>query len=179
MDCHTAAAASTAAADRNLPAEKICLRCHDGKRAGAIDAKGVSRLATARREIRFNHRLHLSFGNVAPLLAAAIDRKSYLAAAAGIRPLLDTKDACAACHRGLHQTDSASRANLPQMADCLVCHSQIEPPFSCEKCHTAAASSLKPASHTPEYLDLHNRIKLNKKTCTICHGVNFRCMGCH
>jgi len=179
VDCHAAAAASSQASDRNLPTEKNCLRCHDGRRAGRVETAPLPRLATARREVRFNHKLHLGFGNIAPLLAAAIDGGKYLSESAHIRKHLDTKEACAACHRGLPQTDYSSRANLPQMADCLVCHSQIQPPFSCEKCHTAPAASLKPATHAPEYLDAHSAMKLDKPSCRVCHGVQFTCMGCH
>ena len=120
-------------------------------------------------------------GNIAPLLAAAIDKRKYLAPAAKIRPLLNTKEPCAACHRGLQLTDYSSKVNLPHMADCLVCHSQIDAPFSCEKCHIAKAERLKPASHTPDYIDLHSskKTKLDKPSCVICHGASFRCMGCH
>jgi len=120
-------------------------------------------------------------GNFAPLIAAALDSRKYLGPAAGLRSQLDTKVACEACHRGLHQTDAATRANFPHMADCLVCHSRIDPPFSCETCHLAPAARLQPASHTPNYVDVHSskKTKLDKPSCVICHGVEFRCMGCH
>ena len=182
VDCHAAAVESTDSADRNLPAEQTCLRCHDGVRAARVDAKSASLLQTARREIRFNHKLHVGMGNLAPILAAAIDSKKYLgSSAAEIRKLLNTKEACEACHRGLELTDYSSKANLPQMADCLVCHNKIDPPFSCEKCHIAPAVKLKPATHTPDYIDVHSsrKTKLDKPSCVICHGVDFRCMGCH
>ena len=69
---------------------------------------------------------------------------------------------------------------MPQMADCLVCHTQIDAPFSCEKCH-AKDAPLKPASHVPSFLNDHTSGKLNldKVTCTVCHGREFRCLGCH
>jgi hypothetical protein len=144
-----------------------CLDCHAAT-AKSADAK-----------LLFNHKLHLALGNIAAALAAAIDGGKYLSPPGDIRKHLNTKDACAACHRGLHQSDALSKTNLPQMADCLVCHDRINPPFSCEKCHTAAAASLKPATHTPEYLDLHTTAKMDKPSCKVCHGVNFQCMGCH
>lgn len=119
-------------------------------------------------------------GNIAPVLAAAIDSGKYLSPPGGIRRDLNTANACVPCHRGLERAGWASKVNLPQMADCLVCHSQIEPPYSCEKCHLETAS-LKPASHTPDYVDVHSskKAQLDKQSCRICHGVNFRCMGCH
>jgi hypothetical protein len=40
---------------------------------------------------------------------------------------------------------------------------------------------LKPAFHTPDYIDTHSsgKLKLDKPSCVICHGVNFTCLGCH
>ncbi len=74
-----------------------------------------------------------------------------------------------------------TRAAYPQMADCLVCHSRIEPPFSCEKCH-AEGAQLKPANHTPAWLDTHSSGGIRKEdhtTCAVCHGRRFTCQGCH
>lgn len=66
------------------------------------------------------------------------------------------------------------------MADCLVCHSKIDAPFSCEFCH-ARNANLKPSSHTPDYLDTHTRKNAlpDKASCVICHGRRFACLGCH
>jgi len=132
------------------------------------------------RDFRFDHQLHLRLGNLAPVIAAAIDQGNYLSPTPNIRKHLNGDNPCQACHRGLEETASARKTNLPRMADCLVCHSEIAPPFSCEFCHTKDAK-IKPASHIPDYLDLHNsgKIKLEKQSCKICHGTGFRCMGCH
>jgi hypothetical protein len=119
-------------------------------------------------------------GNLAPLLAVAIDHGNYLQPVGNIRAHLNTKNACEACHRGLEESTQISRANMPQMADCLVCHSQIEPPFSCEQCH-AHPEQLKPASHVEHFTNLHSsgKLQLDKTTCAVCHGRTFTCMGCH
>jgi hypothetical protein len=132
------------------------------------------------RTLRFSHQQHHALGNVAPALAAAIDGGTHLAAASVVRQHLDTEDSCAACHRGLRENDGASAAGMPHMADCLVCHPGIEPPFSCDLCHTREAR-LKPASHTNDYMDAHSRrnANLDKASCRVCHGSAFRCMGCH
>ena len=149
-----------------------CLDCHA--------ATASSSALSGRRNIRFNHKLHLAMGNIAPLLAAAIDKGAYLGPPGDIRRHFNTQNPCGACHRGLEQSEAPSKADLPQMADCLVCHSEIEAPFSCEKCHLNIAV-LKPPSHTADYIDFHSskNAKLDKPSCRICHGVNFRCMGCH
>lgn len=63
------------------------------------------------------------------------------------------------CHRGLEASDRPDRGGLPQMADCLAYHNQIDPLYSCEFCH-AKGTQLKPASHTPDFLDTHTSGKL-------------------
>ena len=126
----------------------------------------------ATRLAQFDHQLHLKLGNVAPLIAAAIDKKTYLTSTSPeLRAELNTQNPCEACHRGLEVSDRPERSGLPQMADCLVCHNQIDPPYSCEFCH-AKGAKLTPASHTPDYLDTHTSGKsgFDKTTCAVCHG---------
>jgi hypothetical protein len=170
--CHKAAASSVSAADNLLPAAAACRPCHESVAIGQPTRGLVT---------KFNHALHLKFGNVAPVVAAALDAKTYLSKPPeGLRALLNTKNACAACHRGLEESDAVSRAAFPLMADCLVCHSKIDPPFSCEKCHEPGPQ-LKPADHTPDFIDTHSSGKLNldKPSCAVCHGRRFTCLGCH
>jgi predicted CXXCH cytochrome family protein len=169
--CHTAANASTKASDNLLPAKTVCLQCHE---AAQIPAPPKTRVAF------FSHAQHLKMGNLAPILAAAIDQKNYLQPPGDIRRHLNTQNACQACHRGLLESDQVTAAAMPQMADCLVCHTEIDNPFSCEKCH-AKDAPLKPASHLPGFLSDHTSGKLNldKASCVVCHGREFRCLGCH
>ena len=170
--CHAAALTSTRPGDNLLPAQAICLRCH---KTAAIGAPAVTRLA------RFDHQLHLKLGNVAPVIAASITHNSYLAAAdPALRAQLNTQNPCEACHRGLEDSDRPDRSGLPQMADCLVCHNQIDPPYSCDFCH-AKGARLTPASHTPDFLDTHTsgKLALDKSSCAVCHGRKFHCLGCH
>ncbi len=130
---------------------------------------------------RFSHRQHLGMGNLARIIAASIDAKTYLSNPGEIRRHLNsTNSPCSACHRGMEESDAVSRAALPQMADCLVCHTRIDPPFSCESCH-APGEHLKPASHAPGYVDRHSSVKaqIDKPSCVICHGRKFTCQGCH
>jgi predicted CXXCH cytochrome family protein len=170
--CHRAALSSTRADDNLLPKPDVCLKCHKTAEAGTPP---VTRLA------KFNHQLHLKMGNIAPAIAAAIDQKTYLTMpAANLRAQLNTQNVCEACHRGLETSDQPGRGDLPQMPDCLVCHNQIDPPYSCEFCH-AKGANLKPASHTPDFLDTHTsgKLGLDKTTCAVCHGRRFHCLGCH
>ena len=171
VSCHSSVLSSTKMEDDNLPRKEVCQPCHQD----AVIKRPAETMLS-----RFNHALHAKMGNLAPVIAAAIDRKTYLSDPAGIRRHLETKNACGACHRGLEQSDRVTKAAFPQMADCLVCHNKIDPPFSCEKCHSESAK-LKPASHTSGYVDFHSsgKANLDKASCAVCHGRRFTCMGCH
>lgn len=166
-------AASTEAADDNRPVAEACLRCHDQTYGDLARPE-----PPPARTFRFSHRLHLGLGNLSPILAATIDGGAYLGDGAAVRPLLQGADRCGACHRGMARSDVVSAANLPRMADCLVCHSRIAPPVSCAFCHTSEAV-LKPPSHAGPFTDRHSRPEVAKTDCKICHGRKFTCMGCH
>jgi hypothetical protein len=180
VDCHAAATASTAATDTLIPGQQKCRTCHDGDELPGVQTAFLDREIPGARTYRFDHQVHLGFGNIAPLLAAAIDNGSYLGNAGDLRAQLDAQGECEACHRGLRQVDLAGKTNLPRMADCLTCHSEIDNPFSCETCHLPGVN-LRPASHTREFVDTHatGKPSLDKMTCLPCHGRNFACMGCH
>lgn len=180
-DCHYSALSSQLATDDNLPKPETCLACHDGLHAMKQDEGARAYVfRSPSRTTKFNHQQHLALGNVAPALAAAIDSGTYLSPVHPPRSQLETENACIACHRGLAESDATGPTHRPPMADCLVCHTTIDPPFSCELCHTAEAK-IKPVSHTSNFIDLHSsrNARLDKPSCTICHGVGFRCMGCH
>ena len=154
-----------------LPTEAVCTSCHADKRV--IKAEKVPIID------RFSHQTHVKFGNIAPILRAAIASKQYLDTR--IPTHLDTANSCAGCHHGIEQSENVAPASVfPLMADCLVCHNKIDPPFSCEKCHNNVAA-LKPVNHSHDFLDKHNRMKsaLDKSNCASCHGRQFTCLGCH
>jgi hypothetical protein len=130
----------------------------------------------------FSHQKHLKLGNIAPVIAAAIDKGTYLGTnGAQIRPLLNSSNQCEACHRGLEVSEKVDRANMPQMADCLVCHNEVEPPYSCEFCHPQNAQLKPPEIHPANILDTHTKKNAiaNKESCAVCHGRKFTCLGCH
>jgi hypothetical protein len=169
--CHTTVAHSTRVEDNNLPSPSVCRPCHQNV---SIPEPPKTILA------HFSHEKHLQLGNVAPVIAKAIDSGQYLSPAGDIRQHLNSSNPCLACHRGIETSDAVSRANLPQMADCLVCHNKIDPPFSCEACHQPGPQ-LKPSNHTRDFTDVHTNPKsgLDKTTCAVCHGRRFTCQGCH
>lgn len=173
VSCHTSVESSTKAADNNLPGQAVCKKCHRAD----MPIKAPARLMVS----RFNHEFHLKFGNVGPVIAAAVDAKSYLGpVTAGLRADLNTGRSCGACHRGMERSEAVTKEAFPHMGDCLVCHTKIDAPFSCELCHQPG-EHLKPASHTATYVDTHStgRANLDKQSCVICHGKRFTCLGCH
>lgn len=172
VKCHAKAAASTQLADNLLPAREACAGCHQ-----QIDLRATPSATTLNR---FNHQRHLGFGNLAPLLRRAVDSGAYLSPPGDMRRHLNGTNACEACHRGLAESKAVSKANFPAMADCLTCHNKIDPPWSCEQCH-ADGKALKPATHTANFIDLHNHKvnELGRATCAVCHGRKFSCLGCH
>ena len=171
-DCHTSVATSTKVEDNLLPVRAACIRCHS--QGVVIRQPEPTTLA------RFSHRQHLQFGNVSKVIANAIDKKNYLSPPGDLRRHLDTQNPCGACHRGIEESEKVTHANLPQMADCLVCHSKIDPPDSCATCH-AKTMRLTPASHVEGFFSNHSSGKLNldRTSCAVCHGRRFTCLGCH
>jgi hypothetical protein len=180
-ECHPASASSGSAADRNLPVEKSCLVCHDGRTAAPVETAALQTLKIPLRTVRFSHKKHVELPRIGATLASAIDRREYLGKGQEIRAALETKNACAACHRGLETAGNADHTNMPRMADCLVCHDRIDPPASCLVCHTGPADKLKPATHVAGFLESHADplSGLDKSACQTCHGLRFQCQGCH
>ena len=175
VDCHSTVTTSTKVEDNNLPTQAACTKCHpDGRTINFPERTQIN---------RFSHQQHLQFGNISKLLAAAIDKNTYLSVkpATDIRAHLENnQNACIACHRGIFQNEAISHDNLPQMADCLVCHNKIDPPDSCATCH-AKSMVLKPSNHVEHFFSDHSSAKMvpDKTSCASCHGRRFTCLGCH
>lgn len=168
--CHSAALSSARVEDNLLPSKQVCRPCHK-----QVAIAPPPHVAIA----KFSHVQHLKLGNVAPVLAAAIRSKAYLSSPDDIVAHLNSSNPCVACHRGLDESNAVTKAAMPQMADCLVCHNKIDPPFSCETCH-AKGVDLRPASHLVEgFIDRHSGAAMSKSDCAVCHGRRFTCMGCH
>lgn len=175
VTCHTSAPRSALASDDLLPSKTICAGCHD---ASIAPQRGPAPPVPV---VHFSHAVHLKMGSVAPFLARAMDKRTHLQPSAEARKQLDTGNACQACHRGLEQSERVTADVHPKMADCLVCHVKIVPPWSCETCH-APGASLKPETHKREtFFDSHSKgtFRAERTTCAVCHGREFTCMGCH
>lgn len=174
-NCHTAAAESTKATDNLMPQRSACVVCHDEVEIPPPRPIGVQ---------KFNHALHVKMGNPAPVIASAIASGRYLGAHPPTAAELATKNTCVGCHHGIPESESvpqdkAEAADFPHMADCLVCHSKIDPPDSCAKCHVAGPEGFRPPSHTQAFVDAHATASMLKQDCAVCHGKKFTCKGCH
>lgn len=163
------------------PPVKTCQPCH----APVPKSREISRRAERPvRWVKFSHETHVKLaGGVAQAIVKAIDTKKYLGQVSpDLRQAIEARNVCQACHRGMAQvTGALAKANYPAMADCLVCHNQIDPPFSCAQCHSEDPQTLKPATHVAGFIDSHTNKDsgLEKATCAGCHGRRFTCMGCH
>jgi len=170
-DCHAAATTSASVSDNLLPAASVCKPCHESRTIRAPRATPLT---------HFSHAQHLKLGNVARAIAAAIDKKTYLGEPGDIRAHLNSANPCLACHRGVDTSEHLTNANMPQMADCLVCHNQIDAPFSCAQCRDPKWPNLQPANHhAADFHDKHSSKAVVKQGCSSCHGRTFTCMGCH
>jgi hypothetical protein len=166
-----------------LAKQMDCLACHSGMQ----EAASLSEKRRGKTLKDFSHAQHLKLGDIAATIARALDQKTYLASPnkynlTRLRAQLgEAANACQGCHRGLATADGAlAKEHFPHMEDCLVCHSKIDNPFSCEQCHPKSFE-LKPSNHTHDFHDRHSRkdASVDKTTCASCHGRRFTCMGCH
>jgi len=175
-NCHTQAATSTKAEDDLIPDTSACANCHEEMEIPP---------ARPTRVQKFNHARHITAGNAAPAILAAVRNKTYLGATPPPEAeLAATKEVCVGCHHGIPASeaiahDKITKANFPSMADCLVCHSKINPPESCKQCHSEPAVKFRPDSHVAGFLEKHSQPGVERKACATCHGRVFTCRDCH
>jgi c(7)-type cytochrome triheme protein len=187
--CHGAAQRSDSPADRLVPKEERCARCHEIEEARAgtpTDPPSACQVCHPgfdfavhrapepslfpRAALRFSHAKHLSRGTE-----------------------------CAACHGSYEKVDLATRAQLPKMANCLACHDGRKAPASCETCHLPAldgrgariatslpGGTLRPGpgnplglDHGPGFERAHGLIAAGRREqCLACHAER-DCRSCH
>ncbi len=158
--CHKAIAKSTAlTAERQLPKEETCLKCHsdwkdENKCATCHQAQPARSYSTRVRTVNFNHALHLK----------------------------QVDNACERCHKELPEPGSTKRFT-PKMDICLECHQSDYNEGACMPCHTDFRRvPLRPLaffSHEGEFLKRHAHAALvEPNTCARCHEQTF-CSDCH
>ena len=156
--CHTAAATSELSSDKLVPGHEVCQTCHEeqvNKTCGYCHADEKNPVGFPRevRELRYNHKKHVT----------------------------DGKMECVTCHTGLDKVDYATAANMPPMSTCNTCHNNVKLTNQCETCHSNLAT-LRPASHNEgNFLKGHSTIaRLNAmdSQCATCHTEDY-CAQCH
>ncbi|HTR81196.1 MAG TPA: cytochrome c3 family protein [Bacteroidota bacterium] len=156
--CHNEAAASQSSSDKLVPGHAVCQTCHEDEVKSTcgychVDAKNPVPFPREARELRFNHKMHVT----------------------------DGKMQCVTCHTGLDKVDYATAANMPAMATCTTCHNNTKVTNQCETCHTNLAT-LRPASHNEgNFLKNHSaqaRLNAMGSQCSMCHTENY-CAQCH
>ena len=158
VTCHVEAAASRLSSDTLVPGHAVCQTCHEeqvSKTCGYChsDEKNPKGFTRETRELRFNHKKHVT----------------------------DGKMECVTCHTGVDKADYASAANMPSMTTCNTCHNNVKVNNQCETCHTNLAT-LRPASHNAgNFVKNHSVLaKLNgmDSQCSKCHTESY-CAQCH
>jgi len=179
-ECH-AAAGSTRAADRLIPAEAVCARCHPIDRAqpekpvaagqpdarcGACHPGPPQRIVIPTPNLKFSHQAHAARGAT-----------------------------CERCHGDLRGVDLATRAHLPRMSTCLECHDGRTAPATCGTCHPTQpggrlrtdflegrlmpSGTLLGDAHDLAFRTGHARVaQAAPESCDTCHARAF-CITCH
>lgn len=156
--CHTGAATSELSSDKLVPGHEVCQTCHEeqvNKTCGYCHADEKNPVGFPRdvRELRYNHKKHVT----------------------------DGKMECVTCHTGLDKVDYATAANMPPMSTCTTCHNNVKLTNQCETCHQNLAT-LRPASHNEgNFLKGHAtfaRLNAMDSQCATCHTEDY-CAQCH
>ncbi|NOZ74473.1 MAG: hypothetical protein GXO90_03720 [FCB group bacterium] len=145
---------SESSADRILPTEKRCMKCHktwkeDGEcETCHLGDEPYRTFAPVTRSFKFSHKLHY----------------------------IDQKLTCEQCHSDM--ADVENRPPIPKMADCLSCHREKQGPENCDACHDNVAF-LRPQNHTSAWITDHDIAALSESAdCQLCH-TQLTCDNCH
>ena len=175
--CHTEAADSLHTADRLLPPESVCAKCHPTvtrTRAGqALEPKCVY-CHTGVDFARDASPLRVRY----PAANLVMNHKKH--ADAGI--------ACTVCHAGQSDITGVGTGVLPTEELCLSCHNTDRNIQGCKLCHpTDNAGTLRDApkprrgmlDHADRWLVRHATVaRYEKAACDACHTPN-ECFDCH
>ena len=149
--CHEAASTSQRAADLLLPQKETCAQCHD------VNDTAQCALCHVDAETPAGY---------APRIVVAQNFPHQVHLENGME--------CAACHTGVGMAEPV----LPEKASCRTCHTTASQASDCRVCH-AAGEQLRPASHGPQFLQLHAlQASWDQSRCSNCH-TETDCQECH
>jgi hypothetical protein len=180
--CHEKAPGSKRAADNLIPDEEVCTTCHP------VDREHPERVARSATACSFCHPAGIDRRVVIPPPNLRFDHSIHVQK--GVP--------CTHCH-DMNRVDVATRAQLPEMSQCLRCHDSarglFHAPSRCSTCHLTqpdntlvqvfASGSLRPSgkirgdAHTLDFRLHHAQVAQNEeKYCASCHRQDF-CQACH
>jgi hypothetical protein len=180
--CHEKAPGSKLATDNLIPDEEVCTTCHP------VDREHPERVARSATACSFCHPVGIDRRVVIPPPNLRFDHSIHVKK--GVP--------CTHCH-DMNRVDVATRAQLPEMAQCLRCHDSarglFHAPSRCSTCHLTqpdntlvqvfTSGSLRPSgkirgdAHTLDFRLHHAQVAQNdEKYCASCHRQDF-CQPCH
>ncbi len=194
-DCH-AVAKSARPSDRNLPAEQICLDCHDVTEADAEHAKPPAACWTCHPDYRPTFPKDVDMSETAKAsphpVAVVVPTPSILFSH---QAHLGRGAKCEACHVGVAEVALATTEHLPMMEQCMECHDGKTAPNACTTCHMSTPDGLlvtnlpggkliprglyRNDDHRGDFARTHGpAAKSDAAYCKSCHSETF-CSKCH
>jgi hypothetical protein len=189
LDCHAGALESESASDLLFPKESVCLACHEREGPEGCGLchtrpEAIAPLSNPLSDIFFSHRLHLLLPDLAgPLLEALASGRHAGSGPARRHRGIDPSRPCSVCHRGLEEVSLGGPDNLPEMADCLVCHtSGGDAMRRCGDCHPPGFDRRPQDHRVVGFFDAHSAAEARPiaTNCRMCHTPGFNpCTQCH
>lgn len=181
--CHAAADTSVRPGERLLPAEAVCLECHDPRSRPAADP-GCETCHPGYRPTTLPADPRRT--TLARPLPAPVE-VPVAALVFGHRPHLARGATCDDCHRGVAESTSADDRFMPDMDTCVDCHMRSNASIACATCHPAGPDGRlltrlpggpllprgrhHPADHRGRFAEEHAAFaKADPGYCSQCHA---------
>jgi hypothetical protein len=159
INCHAEIEESDSADERIMPGHDQCSACHpifepaDACAKCHVDPNMPLGLPRKERHLKFSHKQHLSFETLE----------------------LD----CQHCHKGVAKVAFTGPDQFAHMSTCMECHDGALAPRECSVCHTQSIASLKPETHTFDFVVSHKHLaRTSQDDCLSCHVEQY-CQDCH
>lgn len=181
--CHTMRAYDTAA-DGSAHASIGCQECHatPGPAGALVDGVALQRRVLAAAVGRAPASAPVSDA-ACRTCHVGVSRGTVVAGGIAVRHSDFWATPCADCHGGTAHAVSDRRYRVPEMDDCLQCHSaSANEPSQCSRCHVPGSQKERPGAaswaitHGPTWAQTHGLG--DSSTCVSCHAPAY-CARCH
>lgn len=193
-DCHAGAESSMSGKDNLLPAQSVCLECHEAGEVGDVSLYAP----ISDYSIKFSHQQHIESGADCESCHSAIWQKE-VSVPYVLPTMVECMDCheskavsneCADCHMPFENLKPLShnvqfkanhgdlaRANAAEVSadmSCMVCHKQSY----CQDCHEG--ENLDRLAHPLNYEFTHAlEARSRENDCAVCHTEKQFCIACH